>query len=195
MRLHTVFVRALPQLYKRHKQQHVDLGLANCLATARHTIRTTRYCFLISYGQSGWASTRLVEPIADLDAFAFWVGTSPNLRKVAEVTDNPNVTLAFGNMREQAVIVYGTATLLRDPLLKQRFWKGSWRLFFPEGPRSDAYVVIHVVAHRIELMSFRRNVVAEPFGLRPVVLVSEGGRWRIECEPPSECLTTPSVCP
>jgi general stress protein 26 len=181
MPLKKLLSRALLHLYKRHKRRRADLSTDHCLAVARQIVRTTPYCFLISHGLPGWPSARLVEPIADLDTFVFWIGTDPKLRKAAEVSADPRVTLAFGNMKQQAnLVVYGTAALVTDAPTKQRFWKGSWRLFFPDGPRSDGYVAIRVEAQRMELMSFGQNVVAEPFGLRPVVLAPEGGRWRVE---------------
>lgn len=179
-RLRGLAARALLALYKRRKRRLNDLSLTHCLDAARQTIAATPYCFLVSAGQSSSPSARFVEPIVDFGTGRFLIGTDPSLRKVAELATNPHVTLAFGNTKQRAnVVVYGTGKLITDQQQKQRFWKTSWRLFFPNGPRSDNYVVIEVQAQRLELMSFRHNVVAEPFGLRPVVLEFGKHGWAV----------------
>lgn len=171
-------INGLLSFYKRRKQARSDLGLENCLKAVRATVRHTKYCFLISAGENGWPSARFVEPISDLDTFVFFVGTNPTLRKIKEVEAHPKVTLAFGNIAEKAnLVVYGTATLRAEPEMKRRYWKGVWRLFFPQGPNGGDYVVIEVRADKMELMSFRHNVIAEPFGLRPVLLERVGQEW------------------
>jgi general stress protein 26 len=167
--------------YRRRKQSSADLGLENCLKAARATIGHTRYCFLISEGVNGWSSARFVEPIPDLSEFAFFIGTNPELRKIKEIETNPKVTLAFGSIAERAnLIVYGTATISTEAEMKRRYWKGVWRLFFPRGPNSNDYAVIQVRAEKMELMNFRRNVIGEPFGLRPVVLQRVEQKWAIQ---------------
>ena len=173
--------RALLSFYKKRKQAASDLSLSNCLEAARTTAANTKYCFLITAGQQGWANARLVEPICDLHEFVFFVGTNPALRKIKEIAANQKVTLAFGNARENAnLIVYGSATVSTEPDIKQRYWKGTWRMFFPDGPNNDDYAVIRVEAEKMELLSFRRNVIPEPFGLRPIVLRKANGTWSIE---------------
>lgn len=185
MKLGKSFGRFLLRTYKHRKQRVCDTSTSHCLAVARETLCRTRYCFLISQGSSGWASARLVEPITDPDSFVLWIGTNPTLRKISEITSNPKVTLAFGNTSENAnVVVYGTASIEGDAALRRKYWKGQWRLFFPNGPLSDDYVLIRVEALLIELMSFRRNVIPEPFGLRPVVLEKRKGQWHVQAFEP-----------
>ena len=105
----------------------------------------------------------------DLDNWFFWVGTNPSLRKVNEVKSNAQVTLAFGNEKANSnVIVQGRAILESNPALARKHWKAYWRLFFPDGPESDDFILIKVEAESIEVLDFSRNVVPEPFGLKPV---------------------------
>lgn len=166
--------------YKRRKRATADLSLEHCLRVARLTASRTKYCFLISTGQSGVPSARLVQPIVEADDFEFFIGTHPQSRKVTEIMAHSAVTLAFNKPDEDAsLVVYGTATVHQEPDFKEEYWKGTWRLFFPEGPQSDEYVVIRVRAERLELLSFQRNVIPEPFGLRPVVLERSEAGWRI----------------
>jgi general stress protein 26 len=181
MKLQKKLERLLLDWYKRRKQRQSDLSLENCLRVVQATAAKTPYCFLITIGEQGWPSARLIEPICDFDDMVFYIGTNPTLRKITEINANPHVTLAFGNRTEQAnLIVYGTATISIEPAIKRRYWKGSWRLFFPSGPNGTDYAVITVLADRIELMSFKRNVIAEPFGLRPVVLQRTVAGWQVQ---------------
>lgn len=173
--------RLLLASYKRRKRSRADLGLENCLRAARSTARNTRYCFLISHGENAWPSARLVEPICDLKQFHFFIGIDPASRKAREIAACPEVTLAFGNAAENAnLVVHGKAILHADSETKRRYWKGTWRLFFPEGPQGSGYAVVELRAEQMEVLSFRRNVIAEPFGLRPMVLRRTETGWRLE---------------
>jgi len=137
-------------------------------------------CFLISHGQEGWCSTRLVRPKIDCENLVFWIGTSPKLRKVIEIKKNSKVTLAFENTKQHAnLILYGDATIETDPTLKKQHWQLDFEMFYPEGPESQDYVLLRFEASRIELMNFKRNILAEPFGLKPSLLIKEQGQWSV----------------
>ena len=166
--------------YKRKKQANADLSLDHCLRVARRLASRTKYAHLITTASGSAPSARLVQPIVEADNLEFFIGTDPTSRKVAEIAAHPAVTLAFNQSDEDAsLVVYGTATVHHEPALKDEYWKSTWRLFFPEGPQSDDYVVVRVRAERMELLSFQRNVIPEPFGLRPVVLVRSEEGWRL----------------
>ncbi len=180
-KIRRAFGRRLLDRYKVRKQRAAVLTKEHALAVSRAMLNDAKYCFLITHGGDGWCSARLVEPIVDEDdAFTLWFGTSPSLRKVREIEADPRVTIAVGSDRKHAnVVLYGTARIERDEVVRRRRWIGTWRLFFPRGPTSEDYVVIRFDAERIELMSFARNVVPEPFGLRPVVLHKGQDGWVI----------------
>ena len=166
--------------YKSRKQRSAVLTREHALAVVRAMLKRTKYCFFITHSPEGWCSARLVEPIVDEgEAFVLWFGTNPSLRKVREIEADPRVTIAVEDEGANAnLILYGTARVERDLSVRRKRWVGSWRLFFPQGPAGDDYVVIRFEAERIELMSFRRNVIPEPFGLRPLVLVRRE-RWEV----------------
>ena len=167
--------------YKKSKQSSADNSLINSLQAAHMTVDKTKYCFLISNGGNGWSSARFVEPIVESNFSAIWIGTSPKLRKVQEIQDNSKVTLAFGHVQERAnVVIYGEAYVESDIALRKKYWKSEWRLFFPNGPTGDDYVLIKVQPLRMEVMSFHRNVILEPFGLKPSILNCQNGKWCLE---------------
>ena len=172
--------RRLLDAYKLRKQRSTVLTREHALAVVRAMLKRTKYCFFITHSPEGWCSARLVAPIVDEgEAFVLWFGTNPSLRKVREIEADPRVTIAVEDERDNAnLILYGTARVERELSVRRKWWVGSWRLFFPRGPAGDDYVVIRFDAERIELMSFRRNVIPEPFGLRPLVLVRREG-WEL----------------
>ncbi len=174
------FARRVLDAYKRRKQRSAVVTPDHALAVARAMLERTKYCFLITRSSDGSCSARLVEPIVDKhDPFVLWFGTNPTLRKVREIEADPRVTIAVEDERERAnLVLYGTAHIERDVNVRRKRWVGLWRLFFPQGPTGDDYVVIRFEAERMEVMSFRRNIVAEPFGLRPLVLVRRGA-WEV----------------
>ncbi len=167
--------------YKRRKERLSDVSQAHSLDVARMMLKKAKYAHLISHNENGWSSARLIQPIVDLDNFVIWIGTHPNLRKVSEVRQDNKVTLAFMDEKEDAnLIVYGEAHVETALAMKKSHWKGTWRLFFPDGPASDNYVVIRVDPMRMEIMNFKHNVVQAPFGLKPAVLVKKNRQWEIE---------------
>ena len=122
--------RSLLERYKRNKQKSLNTSLDHCLNTARSMLRKTKYCFLISNSERNWPSARMVQPIIDFDTLVVWIGTNPTLRKIKEIEKDPNVTLAFGDDKEDAnLIIYGKASIVRDLHERRKHWIGSGLLF------------------------------------------------------------------
>lgn len=169
----------LLESYKRRKQNQAITDIDYCLKVTKSMISSGKYGFFISNGNDGWCSTRLVQPIVDGE-FVIWIGTNPNLRKVTEVAENSKVTFAYQDTKQKSnLVIYGHATIESNLQLRKKYWKEEWKLFFPGGPESEDYVLIRIEALKIELMNFAKNIVPEPFGLKPVVIEKENGTWSI----------------
>jgi general stress protein 26 len=167
--------------YKARKQKNRDLTKDHALHTARVMLERAKYCFLITQSTESWCSARLLEPIVDAEDFILWFGTHPSSRKVKEIKTNPHVTVALENVSENAnLVLYGVAVIEDNAEIKQQQWKETWRMFFPNGPLGQDYVVIKVEVKRMELMNFSRNVIPEPFGLKPLVFTKQETTWGIE---------------
>jgi general stress protein 26 len=180
-RLMTLLQDRLLDAYKVRKQRTAVVTRQHALAVSRAMLKRAKYCFLITHGSDGWSSTRLIQPIVDEhEDLVVWFGTNPLLRKVREIETNPRVTVAVEQRAENAsLVLYGTARIERDVAVRRRRWLSSWRMFFPGGPASEEYVAIRFEAARIELMNFKRNIIPEPFGLRPLVLIKRAGEWEL----------------
>lgn len=189
--------------YKRFKLKRVDLSPENSLSTIRHLLEKVQFLFVITqsldpvqHGEdreykndsllnaqnsSQGCSARYVQPIVEWqdELFTIWVGTLASSRKIAEIRHNPNVTLALGNDSAVAnLIIHGKATLHTDIQKKLQVWKPEWKLFFPDGPKDDDYIVIRIEPERLELMDIKRGITPEPFGLKPLHLVLREGSWQ-----------------
>lgn len=166
---------------KRFLRSKNTITVSTYMETARLIMQREPFAFFISHGADQWASTRLVQPICEIDTLEIWIGTRADLRKVREVSQNPWVTVAFESRRQNAnLVIYGHAEIRTDPALRKRFWLDSWYMFFPKGYKAPDYVLIQVVPQRLELMSFAQNIVVEPFGLAPAVLIKRDGMWCLE---------------
>lgn len=174
-------LRALMDGYKRYKQKRVDLGGANAQKSIRKLLSSARYVFLMTSSDSArCCNARYVQPVIEWEGnqFKVWIGTYVKSRKVAELTDRTNVTLALGNDSAGAnLIIHGTATLHTDESVRVKYWKPEWRMFFPAGPTDPDAIAICVTPTALELMDFKRNVIPEPFGLRVLQLAWQDNQW------------------
>jgi general stress protein 26 len=125
----------------------------------------------------------LIQPFIDKNnslRFSLWFGAATHSRKAEEIWNNSKVTLSFENTREDAnLVIYGEAIIEMDPNIKKHYWKHFLKLFFPKGPLEDDYSVIRIQPQRIEIISFKRNILPEPFGLKAVTLINQQGNWRL----------------
>lgn len=176
-------IKALLSRYKRQKQKANNNSLKHCIDIAHHMLNKTKYCFLVTHGENGWSSARLVEPIIEIgedDNFTIWIGTHRDLRKTEEVWANPKVTITIENTREGAnLVIYGKAFVETNPTIKKQYWKGAWRMFFAPGPVGEEYVVIRIKPSKMEIVNFSKNITPEPFGLKSAVLVNQQEKWRL----------------
>ena len=191
--MNTKILEFLLARYKQHKQRKCNTTLEHCIHVAEVMCSKAKYCFLISnsgnyHHQSendrrGWCSARLVEPVFRQEGsnFTIGIGALPDSKKVDEIWDNPKVTLAFENSREDAnLVIYGEAFVETDPEIKKRYWRKVWKMFFPDGSESENYVVLRIEPSRMEILNFKRNITPEPFGLKAAVLVKQDGSWQME---------------
>ena len=150
------------------------------LETAKSSIRSAEYCFLITLGEKGQANARLVQPFEPETDMTIWIGTWSKSRKVREIRKDSRVTLAFHDKEGTAyVTLLGSAQLESDINKKRNYWREEWIGFIPQGPDGDDYVLVKLIPSRIELMSFGSGVLPQPYGLKPAVVVRSEDLWAV----------------
>jgi general stress protein 26 len=97
---------------------------------------------------------RTVSPIIE-DDMSMWITTRSTSRKVKQLRENPKICLAFVEPPEgdKAVTVIGEAQLIPDSEKRRSIWKlAPFDLYehFPDGPDSDDFCVLKIMANRIE---------------------------------------------
>ncbi|MCJ7575857.1 MAG: pyridoxamine 5'-phosphate oxidase family protein [Dehalococcoidia bacterium] len=97
---------------------------------------------------------RPVSPIVE-DDMSIWVTTYGTSRKVKQLRENPRICLAFVEQPngDKAAIVIGEAKIVRDMKEKKRVWRlATFDLHehFSDGPESDEFCLLKVMARRIE---------------------------------------------
>ncbi len=145
----------------------------------KRSLEQAEYCFFITLGADGSPNTRLVQHFKpEDDSLTLWFGTSPRSRKVHEIQQDPRVTIAFYDDKDIAyVTLRGTAEVVDDLALRQRYWMEGWRIFFPGGPDGSDYVLLRFVPQQVELMNFTKQITPPPYGLAHVDLQRENDRW------------------
>jgi general stress protein 26 len=178
-RLKKRFGKSLLNKYKLRVQKKSNTSLDHCLKVAREMVNKSKYCFLITNSEGNWPSARMVQPIVELDTFVVWFGTNPKLRKIREIKKNPYVTIAFGKESDNAnLIIYGKSSIENGVREKVKHWIDSWIMFF-SSPRGEDFVSIRVEPMEMEIINFKRYIVTEPFGLKPIRLKINKGIWEI----------------
>ncbi len=127
---------------------------------AQEIMTTARYCALITRDNEDNISARAMDafpPEADLTV---WMATNPLSRKVAQIREQPAVTLYYFNADMQAyVTLYGQGELVNDSQAKRKHWKEEWTAFYPD--REKGYLLIKVIPERVEVVSEAHGIIGD----------------------------------
>jgi general stress protein 26 len=107
---------------------------------------------LATVTEDGKPWVRYVTPVADKN-LTFWMATSINSRKVAQIRKNPEVHLTAGvstpETAESYLQVQGRAEILTDEKTKKAVWFDHLKDIF-SGPDDPNYCVCKITPYRIE---------------------------------------------
>ena len=97
------------------------------------------------------------EPQSD---FTVWFGTNPRSQKVAQIRNNPVVTLYYlGPENSGYVVIHGQAELVDDQNEKNSRWKDEWEAFYPD--QTDNYLLIKVTPQSMEVVSYPHGLLGD----------------------------------
>jgi general stress protein 26 len=100
---------------------------------------------LITQGQDGFPHGRTMESVRVNSVEELWFATEAKERKLAEISREPRVTVFFSHADQSWACVYGIAEVVTEQSLKSRLWRDDWEKYWPEGPVSEAYVLVRIV--------------------------------------------------
>jgi general stress protein 26 len=141
-------------------QLGTEIPRDSLLAAARDMMELTPYCALITLDASGHPRARTMDAYPVGEDMVIWMGTSTATRKVAEIRNDPRVTVYFAHPEHQGyVTVYGTAALIDSPEEKDKRWKKEFEQYFPEGKKS--FILIAVTPQRIEVTDYSKGIMGD----------------------------------
>jgi general stress protein 26 len=151
------------------------------LAAARETVASISHCWLATRGLGGGANARTVRISPGASGGDEWTRRflcRRGSRKVAEMRNDPGVTLAYQSDTGNAyVALVGRACLVDDLTEMRSLWPAASDKLFPAGFADANMMVVRVDVDRIEIHV--RGVTREPFGYgRTLVEREPNMRWR-----------------
>ena len=141
------------------------------MRVAAEVMRAAGNCALITIDASGHPQARAMDPFPPEDDLTVWMATNRTTRKVAEMAEDPRVTLYyFDPAGPSYVTLRGEASIIEDPVQRERFWKPEWDAFYVDGNRGADYALIRFTPDRAEIVSVPHGVASDPMAWRPAIL-------------------------
>jgi len=99
---------------------------------------------LVTVCQDGYPQSRPMR-LVERSANRLWFATSRASRKVAQIDENPRVTVLFvDSTRFNYASIHGSAHVVVDTEREQTLWQDEWRDDWPEGPADPDYVLLRI---------------------------------------------------
>jgi general stress protein 26 len=150
------------------------------LAGAAKTMRSVRYCWLMTEATDGGFNARpmghmLPEKIED--NWTIRCITNGGSRKARELRHDGQVGLMFQSEHDEGyVMLSGRAALIERAADVDRLWKMAYDAYFPTPAARAAAAFVEIEVTRMEL--WIRGVTPEPFGLQTTKLTRDtDGAW------------------
>ncbi|MGI9541783.1 MAG: pyridoxamine 5'-phosphate oxidase family protein [Cyclobacteriaceae bacterium] len=136
------------------------------LSVAREVIQATPNCALITLDGEGRARVRAMDAFLPDENWVVWLATRPKSRKVAQINEDPRVTLYyFDHTNPGYVMIYGQAELVENAQQKNEHWKEGWEEFYPN-PKEDL-LLIKVTPQWMEVLSTKHQILGDSVTWQP----------------------------
>ena len=144
------------------------------IAAAQDIMATAESCALITIGADGAPQARMMNPFAPEQGLTVWMATNRDTRKVAEMHADPRVTLIYFDPSDPGyATLIGTVRLIDDAAEKRGRWKDEWSLYYPGGPQGETYLLIEFLPDRLEVVSVKHDIAADPLAWKAAVVEFE----------------------
>ncbi len=150
-------------------KQPADTSRQFLLDAAREIMLSAKECGIITQDENGVPQVRTMDPLSPEEDFTVWLATHPNTRKVQQIKNNPNITLYYPDKNDKGyVTIHGVAELVNDQKEKDKRWKNEWKNFYAN--RTDAYLLIKVTPHYLELINYNHGISGDPKTWQPAMV-------------------------
>lgn len=128
-------------------------------------------CALVTIGPAGAPQARMMDAFPPEDDLTVWMATDRDTRKVAELRADARTTLIYFDRDDPGyATLVGSARLVDDPAEKRARWKDAWRDYYPGGPEGESYLLIEFVPGRLEVVSVKHDIAADPLAWKAAVV-------------------------
>ncbi len=127
------------------------------IAAAMEIMEASRYCALVTLDAGGHPQVRMMDPFLPGEDMVVWMGTNNKSRKVNELRHDPRVTLYYQAPEASGyLVIRGTAEIVDDPEMKNRYWKEEWESFYPD--KESSFMLIKVVPKKLEIIDYTSGI-------------------------------------
>ena len=124
-----------------------------------HTlIESAEAAFLTNIGRDGFPDTRamlnlrnaaqypgLRDFFSKRDPFQLYFSTNTASRKVAQMKENPNVSVYYCQPKSfHGVMLGGKIEIVEDDNIKQALWQPGWEIYYPKGFNDPDHTVLRM---------------------------------------------------
>lgn len=133
---------------------------ATLIKAAKEIITSTGTCALITQDSNGISRVRTMDPFLPENDLTIWFGTNPKSKKVVQIKNNNKVSIYYRDKDDSGyVTIYGKAELINNQTVKNKYWKDSWKSFYPN--KKESYLLIKVTPIWMEVVSPTRNIIGD----------------------------------
>ncbi len=126
---------------------------------------------LVTIGPDGAPQARMMNPFPPEDDLTVWMATNRDTRKVAEMRADPRATLIYFDPDDPGyATLVGRVRLVDDPAEKRVRWKDAWSDYYPGGPEGASYLLVEFVPDRLEVVSVKHDIAADPLAWKAAVV-------------------------
>ena len=155
---------------KAQQIKNTSLSKTLLMKSAKEIMNSTGTCALITQDEKGVSRVRMMDPFTPEEDLTLWFGTNPKSRKTTQIKNNNNVTVYYRDKDDSGyVMIYGKAELIHNQKSKNKYWKNTWKSFYPN--KKESYVLIKVTPIRMEIVSPKRNIIGSTETWEPPTLL------------------------
>ena len=137
-----------PLVFQASDIRNVERTSAAGAQTFWEIVDSVPYPLLVTVHPDGYPRSRPMH-IVERDTASLWFATSLASRKIAQIKENPHVTVLFvDSARFNYASVDGDASVVVDVDKEQKLWREDWRDDWPNGPADPDYVLLRIDALR-----------------------------------------------
>lgn len=161
----TVFLSIFLTNCSQNKQATVTKNLT-INDVAKKIITNAKTCALISVDSLNRPRVRMMGTLKPDKDYTLWFGTNPKSRKVAQIQQNPEVSVYYTEEANSGyVMLQGTAQLVNDAKEKEIHWREDWKAYYPNYP--DDYLLIKITPNWMEVVSYKYNILGDTITWEP----------------------------